>query len=160
MLLKKKSRNNRTLEGRFWDKVLRVPGDYCWPWLAATMAGYGVIRETYPGRQMLRAHRVSWEAHNGPIPEDLLVCHHCDNPICCNPDHLFLGTCADNHADRDAKGRQARGEIQHLAKLTVEDVVWIRSENSLTNTEMARALGVTPTAIYYVLRRETWKHVA
>lgn len=94
-----------SLADRFWKYA--VVGMECWGWAAYTTSkGYGHIR--LPDGRAGKAHRVSWELHYGPIPDGLFVCHTCDNPQCCNPAHLFLGTNADNAADREAKGRSAR----------------------------------------------------
>lgn len=91
---------------RFWSKV--AIGDGCWLWLRARFDdGYGAFR--FDNRQY-RAHRFAWLETRGSLPSDMLVLHHCDTPLCVRPDHLFLGTPADNMADRDRKGRQARGE--------------------------------------------------
>ena len=97
----------------FWAKVKKT--DNCWEWTAATWGkGYGVYRHKNKSRS---AHRLSYEIANGPIPEGLLVLHKCDNPKCVRPDHLWLGTHADNMADCVRKGRNAKGERQRLAVL-------------------------------------------
>lgn len=103
---------------RFWANVDRSAGDDgCWPWLRSrNSAGYGHVK--LPGRIMRGAHRVAYVLGSGhPIPQGMFVCHHCDNPVCCNPSHLFIGTHQDNVDDKVAKGRQARGERMTAAKL-------------------------------------------
>jgi hypothetical protein len=92
-----------TLEDRFWSKVQRSDG--CWLWTgASTWQGYGLIHH-HGRRGMVSVHRLSWTIANGGIPAGLQVLHRCDNPPCVNPDHLWLGTNADNIADKLAKGR-------------------------------------------------------
>lgn len=94
---------------RFWAKVAK--GDSCWLWTASKRSkGYGAF--VYPLLGVVtqgRAHRFSWELHNGPIPDGAFVCHKCDTPACVNPEHLFLGSNADNVADMMSKGRHVRG---------------------------------------------------
>ena len=101
--------NRQSIAERFWTKVDRSGGpDACWPWMGhRTRQGYGQVKIL---GKSTPAHRVAWELTNGPIPlgdhfGTTCACHRCDNPPCCNPAHLFLGTMADNVADRDAKGR-------------------------------------------------------
>jgi hypothetical protein len=156
---------------RFWAKVDRRSDDECWEWLARRAErGYGQYR--HEGRTV-RAHRHAWRLANGPIPSGLLVCHHCDNPPCCNPAHLFLGTDADNVHDMVSKGRNVRpprdessvnfprGERCHAAKLTEGQVIEIRRRYDAGDKrmEMAREFGVDYTLIWQIGKRKAWKHV-
>jgi hypothetical protein len=89
-------------ERRFWPRVAKAGADDCWEWQGPREpAGYG--RLIYQGN--VRAHRVAWFLTYGPIPKGLAVCHHCDNPPCCNPGHLYLTTQSQNIKDRARKGR-------------------------------------------------------
>lgn len=93
----------------FWARVDQSGGhDACWPWTGSLdRKGYG---RPYAKDWPRRTHRVAWMLTNGPIPEGMSICHHCDNPPCCNPAHLFCGSNLDNIADRVAKGRSATGD--------------------------------------------------
>src|SRR5207237_6240778 len=96
----------KSLRERFWSHVDATSD--CWVWTAArTPLGYGVAADEQ--RRARRAHRISWQLAHGPIPEGLRVLHHCDNPPCVRPSHLFLGTQFDNMADARQKGRTASG---------------------------------------------------
>lgn len=151
------------LEVRFWAKVDRRGPDECWPWTAAKVFGYGVIGGTTrsPNKQVLSAHRVSWELHNGPIPGGAHVLHHCDNPPCVNPAHLFLGDDQANVADKVAKGRTPCGERHHRASFTEADVVAIRSRYAagVLQRDLAAEYGVNQQTISGIVTRRAWRHV-
>lgn len=154
-------------EERFWEKVDIPHGGFgCWEWNAARNArGYGVFslpNKGGPWRNKL-SHRFSFELCHGTIPEGLYICHHCDNPSCVNPSHLFAGTQKDNARDRDQKGRGVfvppqKGEAHPNAKLTQEQVVAIRADTR-TLTEIAKDYDVTNHAIHRIRTRKTWRHV-
>jgi hypothetical protein len=126
--------------------------------------GYGVIATRESGvRRQLMAHRLSWEAAHGPVPDGLCVCHSCDNPACVRPDHLFLGDHSANMADKVAKGRQsfARGIRHGRAKLTEDDVIDIRTVRALGGgrADIARAYGVSEVHISGIVARNRWSHL-
>lgn len=159
-------KDTRTLPQKLADYTDRSGGpDSCWEWTGARMPrGYGAIR--MPGRIHGYAHRAAWIAEYGPIPIGMCVCHRCDNPPCCNPSHLFLGTRADNAADREAKGRgipgMSPGSLNPAAKLNDDMVRQIRDLRSqgMEVTQIAERYGITKAAISKVVLRRTWKHVA
>lgn len=122
-----------------------------------TPDGYGLLTKS---GKTYKTHRFAWEAVNGPVPPGLCVCHRCDTPACVNPDHLFLGTHAENMADRDAKGRQvARKGIGHpQAKLTVVDVIAIRAATGCYR-DIGIRHGITATSVMRIKKRENWAHI-
>lgn len=151
------------VEARFWPKVMK-PGNWeaCWPWIASTGGDgkYGKIKVRPWGE--LRAHRLSYAFYHNRSPGELCVCHHCDNPSCVNPLHLFLGTHKDNSDDKIAKGRARpadnRGESNGNAKLSAADVVVVRELilAGLNNTRIAERFGVTHQLISRIRRGRSW----
>lgn len=117
--------------------------------------GYGV---RYKGRRAILAHREAWEVARGPLPVGACVLHRCDNRRCINVEHLFLGTRADNAADRHAKGRDARGEDNGQAGLTVEQVKAIRADPRSQHV-VADAYGISQTHVSDIQRHKRWAHV-
>ena len=161
----------QTPEELFWAHVEKTEGG-CWPWRGASIRGYGRFNSRGLGRQGY-SHRWAYEFTHGPIPDGLHVLHRCDNPPCCNPAHLFLGTHLDNVADMIAKGRGAagdthgsrthpervlRGEGHRLAKLTAAQVAEIRAtpRRRGVQRQFARRFGVSEATISMIVNEKTW----
>lgn len=166
---------SESLAERFWAKVVCDLGSGCWPWTAAPNGrGYGVIGRGGRKDGNVLAHRLSWELHFGSIPAGMDVLHHCDNPPCVRPDHLFLGDQVTNNADRHRKGRTARGEAKkYSAKITEAQVLAIRkrfAERPIVNVRtnrngphsvgaIARDYGLNEASVRDIVHRRTWKHL-
>ena len=155
-----------SLADQLIDRSLPIPiFDGCWIWMLSIIQdGYGRMQV---GSKKILAHRLSYEAFVGKIPEGILVLHRCDVPSCINPSHLFLGTDRTNSNDKVAKGRHARGplhsvwsrgEKQHAAKLNPEKIRLIRADMR-SQSAIAKDFGVTQTIISAIKRGKTWKHV-
>ena len=160
MTTKRKWANPDTMASRFWKKVdvrENEPGE-CWGWTGETFpAGYGRLQV---GAHSVVAHRVSWMVNRGEIPEGMRVCHRCDNPPCTNPWHLFLGTDADNVADKVSKGRQRPGAEHPSAILSEDDVRAIRrAPESVSNREIATMYGISYSQAWNVRSGRAWKCV-
>ncbi len=108
------------IEERFHPHVDKSSGpDACWPWTRSKIrdGGYGQIGRGGHDGGIVLTHRLAWEIANGPVPDGMRVLHECDNPPCCNPKHLFLGTQADNLRDMTAKGRRCAGPAMRAAQV-------------------------------------------
>lgn len=161
----------RPVEVRFWENVDSSLGpDACWPWKGYRRTtpkfDYGML--TIGSRvdrsvRSVAAHRLSYQLAYGDIPEGMHVCHHCDNPPCVNPRHLFLGDDAANMADRNRKGRTSRaprnrGTGNHFAKLTADDVLQVRERlaGGETGRSVAREFGVSPALVSRIRLGLSW----
>lgn len=149
----------KSVESAFHEKYVIISESGCWIWVASTFrTGYGQFNPR--NGRIVTAHRFSYELHNGPISEDLIVCHRCDVRACVNPEHLFLGTSADNSADMRAKGRHRTapnyGEKNHAAKLTADQAREIFLSDA-PNTALAKKYGVTRQAVQAIKHRKTWR---
>lgn len=164
----------------FWRHVVKGenPSD-CWGWNASCRAkGYGAFCWMSDSGQYMqdRAHRFSWILHKGEIPEDQCVLHTCDNPVCSNPEHLFLGTIAENNRDKCRKGRHVsggtkakregrpvhykKGEAHHNAKLTQKDVDEIRylyNFSTMSVEDLSKSYNVGAGHICRIIRNKAWK---
>jgi hypothetical protein len=143
---------NQKYIDKFHTRYAIDPTTGCWNWLGP-LTYYG-----YPGRiNGMLGHRFSATIH-GKDPTGLNVCHHCDNPKCVNPEHLFIGTIADNMRDRDLKGRTQKGERHYRSTLTNQQKAQIIAEYPHVKklyksiTKMAQHYGINRTSIYKVLR--------
>lgn len=150
-----------TMEERFWNQVVRRGDDECWEWISSHRKnGYAIISAKTSSGNYLFAHRYSYLLAHGEIPDEMWVLHRCDNRLCVNPAHLFLGTSADNVADKVAKGRQAKGEDSPLAILTEGKVREIRSlYPEVSSSKLSAMYGVSHTTICRILNGKLWKHV-
>lgn len=134
---------------RFWSKVDVQNPEACWEWRAKRSDfGYGVFKSE-------KAHRVAYQLLSGPIPDGLFCLHKCDNPPCCNPHHIFLGTLADNNRDAAAKGRRPKGEKHPRSKLTDEQVEEIRNSPE-TGAALARKFGVSKSTVSGIRTYTHW----
>lgn len=151
--------NTPGLAVRFWEKVVRRGPDDCWEWAASRHTkGYGQILDG----TLRKAHRVSWELANGPVPDGMFVCHTCDNPPCVNPAHLWLGTNAENIRDAFAKGRiDRRGQANGRRKLTVTQVQSIRERRATGERvmDLAREYGVNISTVVRITAGRSWTNL-
>lgn len=151
------------IKGRLERNVFYSPGG-CWLWLGSKRpekhGGYGIVKID---RKWSRAHRVSYEAYKGQIPDGLFVCHTCDTPLCINPHHLFLGTLQDNNLDMYRKGRNysSSGDSNPKSKLTESDIpriIELRKSGKYFR-EIASLYEVSDNAIRSIFTGRTWSHL-
>ena len=148
-------RKKRPLSERFWEKVQIGSSDECWPFMGSIDEhGRGQIANE-EGR-LEKAHRVAYMLVKGPIPDGLLVCHSCDNPPCCNPDHHWLGTHKDNSQDAEQKGRLYHhwpryGAAHPSTKIALEVKTMI-AKDGRSHREIARVYGVSKTHVTRIKR--------
>lgn len=152
---------SQPLAAQFWENVHRKTDNECWPWEGNRSGGrYGRLRNH---GQQLAAHRTSYEIHFGTIPEGMFVCHTCDNPICVNPRHLFLGTPNDNMQDKITKGRERylRGDENPASRLTTTEVIAIRerARSGETQSALARQYGISQSTISEIVLYKIWRSV-
>jgi hypothetical protein len=148
----------------FWARVDQSAGKHgCWPWIGAKMAeGYGYLR--LKGRSKFKAHRVALWLSTGEQAPQMMACHRCDNPPCCNPAHLFWGDNATNNRDMVAKGRNRTVPLcwprNPHSKLTPEIVQEARAlAGKVSQQKLAKRYGVTLATLQRAIHRQTWRHV-
>jgi hypothetical protein len=164
----------RNTPENFWSRIARGPDTDCWDWQGATTSsGYGNL--TWHG-QHVQAHRLAYYLTNGNIglttdfrvgdrarTYKRFVLHRCDNRLCCNPAHLFLGSMKTNQLDAYRKGRRTQPKSRHVnAKLTPEQVATIRETydaGGVRQVDLAKQYGVSQRVISLVVRRETYRDV-
>jgi len=165
--------NIRNTEKDFWNQTRKT--DSCWIWTGSKTGSLGYGRFGFRNKYYL-AHRLSWEFHFGEIPKGMQICHHCDNPLCVNPDHLFMGTQSDNIKDAVKKGRMKNlfkkghtgldfqrpcGENCHFSKLKLKDIIKIKEllKRGIRTMEIASKFGLSQRYIYDIKNGEAWKHI-
>ena len=159
---------HKPIEGRFWERTVETESG-CWEFPTRTKRSRPNVY--YEGK-VWRASRLAYTLARGPIPDGLLVCHHCDNGHCIRPSHLFLGTHKDNAVDMLMKGRGSPppliprpGELSPMAKLTESQVRQIRAmhvpwSHKFGSAALGRMFGVCRQAVDDIISHKNWKHVA
>jgi hypothetical protein len=147
---------------KFWRNVSIGNDNDCWEWQKYRNAkGYGMAGFN---KKVMLTHRIAWLLSNGDIPSGIQVLHHCDNPPCCNPNHLFLGTNYDNVIDKIKKGRSKlnikTGENHYFSKLTEASVLQIRTLyfNGEKQKNIAKHFNISVCTVEKILAGTSWNH--
>ena len=146
----------------FWERMTPEPNTGCWLWTGAlSSSGYGSVQMSGKIRS---SHVVAWVLTRGEVPAGKWVLHRCDVRACINPDHLFIGTPAENSADMVRKGRQSRtgGEDHAAARLTsaqVGEIRQLRQTTGLSYTSIGARFGVSASTVEHIVNGRTWKGV-
>jgi len=146
----------------FWSRVDTKTTNECWDWIGCLNRdrGYGVIKIQ---QIVYYTHRIAYFLSYKKDPKELLVCHTCDNPSCCNPKHLWLGTMTDDIRDMLTKdrGNKVKGIKHHNAKLTEAQVQQIRKQyaSGMSLRALAEQYGVIHSTIHRIVTKKLWKHV-
>lgn len=150
---------------RFWSRVDKSGTNGCWLWLGCTCGSTSIYgTHGYQGKTY-KAHRLAYELTHGPIPNGMLACHRCDNKLCVNPDHIFLGTQKDNISDMYRKGRNRnvslRGEENHRSKYTTNQAVDVKTLrlNGTSMKQISELTGVSEPAVNSICQGRVWRHV-
>ena len=164
------NRKRRPVMNRFTEKFIPEPMSGCWLWIGAIKRDPRYRTNDRPlfhvgsrvTKRLRPASHVAWELYHHPMPADMCVLHTCDNPMCVNPDHLFLGTRIDNVRDMDAKGRRRNGprlgERNHAAKITADIVQNIR-QSVEKGAVLAKRYGLSSSTITNIRHRQSWSHI-
>lgn len=159
------SKFRQSVERRFKERFVALSPDECWEWTGLRGdSHYGLLSVSIgSGWWNEGAHRLAWVLHNGPLPDlpdhgRAHVLHHCDNPPCVNPKHLFVGTYGDNNRDKAAKGRAPRGETHPITHVTEEQVRSLRADPR-PQRELARAYGLAETTVHNIKHGLSWAHI-
>lgn len=141
----------------FYSKI-KIDESGCWIWVGCTNEKYGMIKFK---KTNLGAHRFSYKYIKKIEPGDLNVCHTCDNPLCVNPDHLFLGTNHDNMKDASIKRRLAYGEKHYRNRLKEKEIKEIQrlSKLGLSQTQIAKVFDIEQTNISHIILGKNWKNL-
>ena len=149
---------------RVISRIEKITETGCWIFLGAlNEKGYGIVGNGGRGDGNDRAHRITYRKHKGDIPKGIFVCHICDVPACCNPDHLFLGTNKENHEDMVKKERHIYpphkpGSLNGKSKLSEETAKYIKYSNQRP-VALFNELGISLSTICNIKNGRTWKHI-